>query len=281
MATSTEEVNGPQRVAVIICAHDVGHDVATTVRSCRAIPGVDLIVVIDDGSEDDTAHQARMAGAVVVRHSVHRGRASARETGVKVAAMRDRADWPARLLLFLSADLGESAVDASALVEAVRMGEADCAVARPASLGEAPVKRCAAERLALRALRHTSARDLTSPLAEERCFTRDALNAAMPFSTGHGLEIGMLLDMTAAGFTVTEVPCDFHHSGADRSIGEVNRKQRWVEVALAVLTHARTMWRNTWADRRAGGRADADPTHRDLGVRPGVVGADSPGAGGR
>ena len=125
---------GPRRVAAIIAAHNVGHDVATTVRSCRAIPGVDLIVVVDDGSDDDTGHQARLAGAVVVRHSVPRGRASARETGVKVAAMRDRADGPQRLLLFLSADVGESAVEASTLVDAVMSGEVDCAVAAPVGL---------------------------------------------------------------------------------------------------------------------------------------------------
>lgn len=112
-------------MAAIIPAHNVGHDVAGTVRACRAIPGVDLLIVVDDGSDDNTGAAARAAGAVLVRHSVERGRASAIETGVKVAAMRDRADWPARLLLVLNADLGDSAVEATALVESVMNGEAD------------------------------------------------------------------------------------------------------------------------------------------------------------
>ena len=67
----------PQRIAAVIPAHNVGHDVAATVRACRAIPGVDLLIVVDDGSADDTGRAARAAGAVVVRHSVERGRASA------------------------------------------------------------------------------------------------------------------------------------------------------------------------------------------------------------
>ena len=76
---------------------------------------------------------ARAAGAVVVRHSVERGRASAIETGVKVAAMRDRPDGPPRHILLLSPDLGESAVEATALVEAVFARQADMAIAVPAT----------------------------------------------------------------------------------------------------------------------------------------------------
>lgn len=111
--------SGPQRVAVVIAARDDREAIPATVRACYAIPDVDLIVVVDDGSDDDTAHAARGAGAVVVRHSVPRGRASALETGVKVVAMRDRVDWPARHLLFLDPNLGDSAVEATALVDAV------------------------------------------------------------------------------------------------------------------------------------------------------------------
>ena len=68
-----------------------------------------------------------------MRHSVERGRASAIETGVKVAAMRDRPDGPPRHILLLSPDLGESAVEATALVEAVVSREVDMSIAVPAT----------------------------------------------------------------------------------------------------------------------------------------------------
>ncbi|MBF1736356.1 MAG: glycosyltransferase, partial [Trueperella pyogenes] len=43
------EPSPSQKVAAIICAHNVGRQIASTVRACRAIPGVDLLIVIDDG----------------------------------------------------------------------------------------------------------------------------------------------------------------------------------------------------------------------------------------
>src|SRR5690606_37070957 len=63
-----------QRVAVIIPAKDESGRIAATVRAARAIPHVDLVLVVDDGSTDNTQDVARAAGAVVVRHSVNRGK---------------------------------------------------------------------------------------------------------------------------------------------------------------------------------------------------------------
>ena len=96
-------------MAVIIPAKDEADRIAATVRACRSIPRVDLVVVVDDGSADGTQDHARAAGAVTVRHSVGRGKASALETGASVVGMRDYVDGPARLLLFIDADLGDSA----------------------------------------------------------------------------------------------------------------------------------------------------------------------------
>ena len=122
-----------QRVAVVIPAKDEAERIATTVRACRSIPRVDLVIVVDDGSTDGTQDHARAAGAVTVRHSVSRGKASAMETGASVVGMRDYVDGPARLLLFVDADLGDSAASCAELVPPVVDGVAD----RPGPVGAA------------------------------------------------------------------------------------------------------------------------------------------------
>ncbi|MDR4156867.1 glycosyltransferase, partial [Bacillus cereus] len=93
-----------RKVAVVIPAKDEQDRIAGTVRACKAIPGVDLIVVVDDGSSDDTQQVACHAGAATVRHTVNRGKASAMETGANIVAMHDAEGAEPHLLLFIDAD---------------------------------------------------------------------------------------------------------------------------------------------------------------------------------
>lgn len=208
MSKPASNPTGPQRVAVVIPAHNDRDTIAPTVRACRAIPSVDLIVVVDDGSEDDTGHVARGAGAVVVRHSVPRGRGSALETGAKVVSMRDREDWPARHILFMDPDLGDSAVEATALVDAVNDGVADLAVGVSPGMERSLVAR-GAEKAASRAIKQMTGWTVTQPFATARCLTREAVDAISPFGGGKAVDMASTIDLLSDGFTVVEVPCDF------------------------------------------------------------------------
>lgn len=238
---------GPRRVAVVIACRDDRTTIASTVRACRAIPGVDLIVVVDDGSDDDTGQVARAASAAVVRHSVPRGRSSALETGAKVVAMRDRADWPARSILFLDADLGDSAVEASVLAEAVTSGVADCAIGSPVSEGTQILKR----RMGRAAARYIWAQTgwpSSNPLATNRCLTREALDAIMPFSAGSAVDVAMTLDLLAQGFSVVEMACAFeHHPNPGKPRGAVwrpNPSDVWLTLQKRRLAPgSRFSWR--------------------------------------
>lgn len=224
----------PQRVAVIVPAKDEADRIAATVRAARAIPHVDLVLVVDDGSTDETQHVARDAGAVVVRHSHNRGKAAAMETGAAVVAMRDADGRAPRLLLFVDGDLGDTAVNTAPLVAPVREGVADLAIALlPKQTGAGG--RGIVVGTARRAIYHLTGWSPTQPLSGMRCLTREAFEAATPLAHGWGVETGMTIDLLRQGYVAVEVPCDLKHRASSNSLaGQLHRAGQYRDVVLAV-----------------------------------------------
>src|SRR5690242_3543434 len=113
------------QVAVVIPAYNEADLVGATVTAATALPGVDVVVVVDDGSRDATADVAERAGAAVLRHARNRGKAAAMETGAEAVRLLDQRESRAvrRHLLFLDADLGATAAAAGPLITPVAAGE--------------------------------------------------------------------------------------------------------------------------------------------------------------
>ena len=74
------------RVAVLIPAYQARHSVGGVVEELRrSWPEPQGVFVVDDGSTDDTADQARAAGARVLRHEQNRGKGAALRSGLRAA----------------------------------------------------------------------------------------------------------------------------------------------------------------------------------------------------
>jgi glycosyltransferase involved in cell wall biosynthesis len=106
----------------VLLALDEEACIAHTVREVKvALPDADVLVV-DDGSSDDTAREALTAGAMVARHPINLGVSAAEATGLSYA---HREGYSA--VVRMDGDGQHDPVFASALLSAVRDG-ADLAV---------------------------------------------------------------------------------------------------------------------------------------------------------
>ncbi|WP_433514273.1 glycosyltransferase family 2 protein [Nonomuraea sp. CA-143628] len=221
-------------VAVIVPAKDEADRIGATVTAALALPGVDLVVVVDDGSTDQTGRVARAAGARVVRHSRNRGKAAAMESGAEAVRLLD-GETPHHLL-FLDADLGDTARAASPLIEPVRAGTADMTIAvfvtRVKLGGHGLVVRLSRD-----GIRRATGFEPAQPLNGQRCITRDAFEAARPLAHGFGVETALTIDLLRKGYRVEEVEVEMAHraSGTDWR-AQVHRAKQLRDVARALAT---------------------------------------------
>jgi len=226
-------------VVAIIAAKDEAARIVSTISAVRRIHGVDLVVVVDDGSSDATARLAGEAGAIVVRHTRNRGKAAAMTTGARTAADRDASDpaasGRARELLFIDADLEDSAANLAVLIEPVASGEADMTIAILPPQDTPGGGHGLVVRLARDGIERLASWTPTQPLSGMRCLSREAYEAASPLARGWGAEVGLTIDILGAGLRVLEVPCELRHrvSGADWR-GQVHRARQYRDVWLAL-----------------------------------------------
>src|SRR5258708_24557839 len=71
--------------SVVIPAFNEATSIATVVRELSAAAPWREILVIDDGSTDDTGAQAAAAGARVIRHPYNKGNGAAVKSGIRHA----------------------------------------------------------------------------------------------------------------------------------------------------------------------------------------------------
>jgi glycosyltransferase involved in cell wall biosynthesis len=81
------------------------------------------IVVVDDGSTDETGSKASAAGAIVVTHPINLGQGAALQTGIQYA-LRNGADY----IVTFDADGQHRAADIDGLIAALMMNNADFAL---------------------------------------------------------------------------------------------------------------------------------------------------------
>ena len=245
----------PGDLAVIIPARNEADRIAATVTAAARLHGADIVLVVDDGSTDGTAAAAEAAGAQVVRHSRNRGKAAAMETGAQAiqlieasAAGTPRAS--PRHLLFLDADLADSAANAGPLAEPIRAGTADATIAvfssRVRKGGFGVVTSTAGA-----GIEHAIGWRPAQPLNGQRCLSRAAFEQALPLAVGWGVETGMTIDLARKGLRITEVEVPLSHRATGNDWrSQLHRLRQLTDVTRALLAREPANWRAHGRGRR-------------------------------
>lgn len=210
----------------VVPAYERADSIEATVRALLAVRNVDEVVVVDDGSTDDTARRAADAGASVVLLPTNRGKGAAVAAGVHAAPEAD-------VYLLIDADLGGTAGLADALLSPVLDGQADMSVAvlpgagRRGGFGSV-------RRLAATGIRRATGFEARAPLSGQRA-VRGELLRSLAFADRFGLETALTIDAIRAGARVVEVDVamDHRHTGR-RLAGFRHRARQGVDIGRAL-----------------------------------------------
>lgn len=207
---------------VLICAYNEAPRVGAVVEAARGA-ALGPVVVVDDGSSDETAAAAERFGARVVRHDVNRGKGAALATGLEQVA--------SPLTVLVDADL--TGLTSNHIQQLVEPLDANIPLA---SRGVLIGGRWAT----------SVAQTLAPNLSGQRGFRTDDLRALGPFTeSGYGVEVLIERGLKQLGIQQTQVRLRgvgqvMKEEKASFAGGARTRLQMYVEIGRQLLLRRRS-----------------------------------------
>lgn len=213
-------------ITVVIPAFNEENIIKETLQAVQKLPYIGKILVVDDGSTDQTAALAQQMGAEVISLRSNCGKGGA----MNAALTHIETD----IIAFIDADLGACAEQVSLILQPIINEEADLAIAAfpPASKkgGFGLVKGAAR-----RAIKKAGQIEVVSPLSGQRAMTKEVLQAVIPFHEAYGVELGMTIRALQKGFKLVEVPTTMSHKETGRDLkGFIHRGRQFIDVLRVI-----------------------------------------------
>jgi glycosyltransferase involved in cell wall biosynthesis len=217
----------------VIPALNESSGIAAVVAGVR--PHVQRVIVVDDGSSDETASRAEDAGAAVVRHPVNRGKGLALRTGLAAALA-----GPCTHVLLLDGDGQHLPTDIPRLLAAAADG-ADLVVGeRMFNRDAMPVARYYSNVVGSWVLSRfigTTVRDTQSGF---RVVRMDALRRIHLSARGYEIETEMLIRLARSGARIVSVPVQAVYAAAPSKLRPVRDTTRTCFLAVKYRYLTRT-----------------------------------------
>jgi glycosyltransferase involved in cell wall biosynthesis len=217
------------KLVAVIPARDAAGTVGHVVRSLRAVfPGAE-VVVVDDGSSDDTGARARDAGAIVVRHEVNQGKGAALQSGFDEAVRRG-----ADAVLALDADGQHDVQAAPGLIAA--LADADLVVgSREGNRTGMPWLRRKTNDVTTWWVSRLAGRRVPDSQSGYRAIRASVLRAVRPTSRRFEYESEFLVRAARQGFRIGEAPIPTLYNAPGSHIHPVRDTARFIRLVLRLL----------------------------------------------
>ncbi|NLG33340.1 MAG: glycosyltransferase family 2 protein [Syntrophomonadaceae bacterium] len=219
-------------ISIVVPAYNEAAKLAKTLKAIKTVPGIESIIVVNDGSSDNTAGIARKEGVRVIDLPANLGKGGAMNAALGTVNTD--------IIVFLDADLAESAAEVEKIIKPVLNGEADLCIASfpPARKkgGFGLVKKTARW-----AIRKAGGTEFISPLSGQRAMTREVVQQVAPFREKYGVELDMTIRALKAGFRIKEIPTFMAHNETGRDLkGFLHRGKQFLDVVKVIRQH---FWR--------------------------------------
>jgi glycosyltransferase involved in cell wall biosynthesis len=213
--------------SIVVPAFNEGPSIGTLVADLRATAAWREIIVVDDGSSDNTGERASAAGAIVIRHPYNKGNGAAVKSGIRQAK--------GRFVLIIDADGQHRPADTVRL--ASRLSDYDLVVGARSGVSQATLLRRLGNWLLNSLASFLAGRDIPDLTSGFRAARRDCLVEFLHLlPNGFSTPTTTTLAFVRAGYSVYFEPIDARQRQGSSKIRLGPDGLRFFLILLKVIT---------------------------------------------
>src|SRR4030043_2259260 len=234
---STDTVKSPKlKIIAGMPAFNEEKYIGTLVLNTRQY--VDQVIVVDDGSSDNTAKIARLAGAEVIQHENNKGYGAAIQSIIAEAKKRNP-----DILVILDADAQHNPQEIPNIIKPVLDDGCDFVIgSRQKQAGKIPWYRRIGQRLILRSVKILSDDNLTDSECGFRAFSRKAINTLELTENGMAVSAETVAEASRKNLKVTQVPVSVIYSSDSSTLNPLTHGLEVISRVLVMISERRPIY---------------------------------------
>ena len=216
-----------ESVSALVPAYNEADKIKKTITALKKIKNIKEIIVINDGSIDNTGQIIKELDVVSINLKNNLGKGNALNKGLAYVNYD--------IIALVDADLGETAYEMKKLIKPILTGGVDMTVAKfpsydnNAGLGITFF-------LAQKGIRLLTGNNFKAPLSGQRVLSKQAINYLKYFATGFSVEVDLNIRLKQKDFTIKEIPVDMKHDRTKKDLaGFYHRGRQFKDVLLTLI----------------------------------------------
>ena len=215
------------KVLAVVPVFNEEDTISETIQNLKDISVIDSIVVVNDGSTDNTANVVKGLNINFINLEKNRGK------GFAIKSVIQKFDYD--YLVLVDGDLGKTSTEIEKLIYPVMNDEADVTIAKfPKALkkgGFGFVKKIAKRGVYI----HTGEK-LDTTLSGQRVYKKQVVNKIDYIPNRFGIEVAMTVGVLRNGFSIKEVEVNMRHRETGRSFKDfVHRGKQFINILWTII----------------------------------------------
>lgn len=220
-----------EKILVVVPVYNEEDKIKDTIAGLKEIDLIDEIVIVNDGSTDNTKEVIKNLDVTTINLEKNYGKGYAMHIAIKT--------YDYDYIAFVDGDLGLTSIELEKLICPVVSGEVDFTIAKFPDKSSATNTKGGfglVKKLAKNGVYFYTKKEINTSLSGQRVYKKEIMDVMEYIPSRYGIEVAMTIQALNGGFTFKEIPVTMTHRYSERTLkGFKHRGKQFLNILKTLI----------------------------------------------